>query len=1123
VARDQAGRATRMVGTNFDITQRKQAEQQAKEDKIAAEAASRSKSDFLANMSHEVRTPVNAIMGMAHLALRANPDTKQRVYLTKIETAAQRLLSIMNDILDVSKVEAGKLTLERIAFPLSEVLGNLRDVVGEMAEQKHLPIVFTVAPDVPPYLLGDPLRLGQVLINLVNNAIRFTDQGKIEVKVTVANAIAGADRPTGGALAELAFAISDTGIGLTAEHMAKLFQPFTQADTSFTRKYGGTGLGLAISKQLVELMDGTIGVESEIGVGSTFHFTATFGLAAELPERRVRASANELRSRYVLVVDDSEAGRDLLVQMLRRNGHKARAVASGEEALIVLAGSSQAGEPFDLVLMDWQLPGINGIETSRRIKGHKTLSSIPAILIVSGFERDEVMSQLNGLEIDGFLLSPVAESQLFDTIDRIFGARAGGNDGALPFTPADVARLKGCRVLLVEDNDFNCDVATEMLNDLGVSCTVALNGREAVDRVTAQSFDLVLMDIQMPVMDGLTATKLIRADPRFRDLPIVAMTAHALRGDRERSLDAGLSDHLTKPIGFERLTGSLLKWIPLNTARSSDQQARPPMLESQHGIPDQLPPFDIPAALARINGKPKLLRKLLLTFRDRYANAISELKRDLSENRPEEAQRLVHSLKSVAATLEAGELAGAASAVENTLRAGQTADLDRLIDIIQEKLDPAIAAASSIDQLNEEPMTAEPTVPKPVVASGPLSKQGPRILVIDDEPSTHDLLLDLFHDSYEVLLASDGVTGLRLAALRSPNLTLLDVLMPGMDGYEVCRRLKQEPSTKDIPVIFLTGAGDIDAETKALRLGAIDFVNKPINSAALVARVNNLMNLKKAQDELLELAAQRHLQDMEAEVERSAAKDRARTLELQMKDEFLSHVSHELRSPLSSIYLFVSLISDRLAGEISPQQDEYLRIVLENVAQMKAMVDALLDTIRMRTGSLDVRLKSTSVGDAAEYAMHALEQKAAAKIIDMSLHVGNDIGYAYADPARLRQILGILLENAVKFTPSHGRVDLKVGPLESDPGLLLLQVSDTGCGISPEHTKQIFDHLYQVDSSDTGGRVALGLGLHIAKELVKLHGGTIWVESAPEQGSHFRFTLPVYSGQPELVLTHDRA
>ncbi len=512
---------------------------------------------------------------------------------------------------------------------------------------------------------------------------------------------------------------------------------------------------------------------------------------------------------------------------------------------------------------------------------------------------------------------------------------------------------------------------------------------------------------------------------------------------------------------------------------------------------------------------------MLLTFRDQYANAISQLKRDLGEHRAEAAQRLVHSLKSVAATLEAGELAEAALAVENTLRAGQTEGLAGLIDVLEKKLAPAIAAASSIDRPNQEPMTAEPTVPQPFVASGLLSTVRPRILVIDDQVSTHELLLDVFHDGYEILLAGDGVTGLELAALSSPDLILLDVLMPGMDGYEVCRRLKKEQTTKDIPVIFLTGAVDIGAETKGLRLGAIDFVNKPINSAALVARVNNLMNLKQAQGELFQLAAQKHRQDMAAEVERLAATARAKSLELQMKDEFLSHISHELRSPLSSIYLFVTLISDRLAGEINNQQDEYLRIVLDNVGQMKAMVDALLDTIRMRTGALDVRLKSVSVCEVAEYALHTLEPKAAAKVIDISLHVGKDIGCVYADPARLRQILGILLENAVKFTPCHGLVHLEVGPLESDPGFLLVQVSDTGCGISPEHTAQIFDHLFQVNSSDTGGRVALGLGLHIAKELVTMQGGTLWVESAPEQGSHFRFTLPVYSGQPELVLTHD--
>ena len=305
--------------------------------------------------------------------------------------------------------------------------------------------------------------------------------------------------------------------------------------------------------------------------------------------------------------------------------------------------SLKAGEPFDLVLMDWRLPGMNGIETSRRIKASQSLANIPAILMVSVFERSEVMSELNGVELEGFLVSPVAESQLLDSIGKVFGGRPAADAHAPQLTSAKTARLTGRRVLLVEDNDFNRDIAAEVLSELGISFAIAVNGREAVDMVATQPFDLVLMDIQMPVMDGLTATKLIRADARFRKLPILAMTAHAMSGDRERSLDAGLNDHITKPISFEELTMSLIQWMPAGPCKPSAEQVPPPLtLPAQEGIPDRLPPFDIPAALLRNNGKPKLIRKLLLTFYDRYANAIGEFNGHLDENKDEEAQRLVH-------------------------------------------------------------------------------------------------------------------------------------------------------------------------------------------------------------------------------------------------------------------------------------------------------------------------------------------------------------------------------------------------------------------------------------------------------------------------------------------------
>jgi two-component system, sensor histidine kinase and response regulator len=1111
--RDENGLPVGVMESNNDITSLKQAEEASKRAMVEAEVANRSKSEFLANMSHEIRTPVNAITGMAHLALRANPDARQRTYLTKIDIAARRLLGIMNDILDVSKIEAGKLTLERITFSLDEALKNVRDIVGEHAAQKHLPLTFTVSPDVPRFLVGDPLRLGQILINLINNAVKFTDQGEIVVRVMVTEPPLVEGEAQNSELNMLKFSVSDTGIGLTPSQTENLFKAFSQADNSVTRKYGGTGLGLAISKQLAELMGGTIWLESECGVGSTFYFTTAFGVATEVFPQRIRASLSDLQQKTVLVVDDSSATRHSLVGMLRANGLEARAVASGEEALTALEARSQGGEPYDLVLMDWRLPGMNGIETSRRIKSSQSLRDIPAIVVFSAFERSEIMSELNGLEIEGFLASPVAESQLVNTIAKVFGARAGGDADAPRAKPAKTARLAGRHVLLVEDNDFNRDIAEEVLTELGISFTVAVNGREAVDLVATRPFDLVLMDIQMPVMDGLTATKLIRADDRFRSLPILAMTAHAMSGDRERSLDAGMNDHITKPISFDELTMSLIQWMPAGPVTPS-AEAVPPSLNmtGEDGIPDRLPPFDIPAALLRNNGKPKLIHKLLLTFHQRYANAIGELKDDLAAHKDEDAQRLAHSLKSLAAALEANQLADAAFAVEKALRAGLRETLPPLIDSLEKELAPAVAAASTILPMSSGLGDAVP-------ATDSTLRSRPAILVIDDETSVHDLLVDVFRDDYEVLEARDGATGLQVARLKSPDLILLDVMMPGLDGYEVCEQLKKDPQTKEIAVLFLTGARDVHSEIKGLLLGATDFVSKPIHSAALKARVTNQINLKMAQDDLLRLTAQRHLDDMAAAQAQAEAQDRIKSAELQMKDEFLSHISHEFRTPLASIYAFVTLISDRLAGEISEQQEEYLGIIRMNVAQMKSMIDDLLETTRIRTGRLTVRLQSVPIPETVQFAIQTLERAASAKSISISVHISEKVGAAYADKTRLRQLLVILLENAVKFTPVCGAIEMAVRSLDTDPSFLLVEVSDSGCGIAAEVLDNIFERLYQVNSSDTAGRVGLGLGLHIAKELVEKQGGKIWVESVVDKGSCFRFTVPIYCGQDSLVST----
>jgi signal transduction histidine kinase len=379
------------------------------------------------------------------------------------------------------------------------------------------------------------------------------------------------------------------------------------------------------------------------------------------------------------------------------------------------------------------------------------------------------------------------------------------------------------------------------------------------------------------------------------------------------------------------------------------------------------------------------------------------------------------------------------------------------------------------------------------------------------------LLTDVFRDDYEILTANEGMTGLLLARQRSPEVILLDVMMPGMDGYEVCERLKKEPETKEIPVLFLTGARDVHSEIKGLRLGATDFVSKPINAAALKARVTNQINLRRAQDELLRLTALKYKDDIAAVTKEAEAQDRIKSMELQMKDEFLSHISHEFRTPLASIYAFVTLISDRLAGEISEQQEEYLGIIRMNVAQMKSMVDDLLETTRIRTGRLTLRLQSVWVPEAVQYAIQTLERAASAKSIQITARIGEEVGAAYADKTRMQQLLVILLENAVKFTPVYGSIETVVRILDGDANFLLVEVFDTGCGIAAESIENIFERLYQVNSSDTAGRVGLGLGLHIAKELVEKQGGRIWVESELEKGSCFRFTVPVYSGQDLMV------
>jgi two-component system sensor histidine kinase/response regulator len=693
--RNSEGQVVRWLGTNTDISELKQAEEASKRARVEAEEANSAKSNFLANMSHEIRTPMNAIIGMTYLALRAGPAPEQRKYLSKISSAADSLLSVINDILDFSKMEAGKMELENIPFSLDEVLSNLHDIVIHAAKQKNIAVVFSVAQDVQADLMGDPLRLGQILINLVNNAIKFTEAGQVAVEVSMEETTANRTR--------LRFSVSDTGIGMSAEQVSKLFQSFNQADASHTRKFGGTGLGLAISKQLCDLMEGTLTVESEPGKGTTFFFRAEFTVASEAVLVRASGESFAPRSSSVLIVDDSQNDRQRLSGILEMNGFRAEGVSSGEEAVCEISRAFEAGDPFDLVLMDWRMPGINGIEAARLIQNRLNSPHVPAILMVTAFDRKEVMGNESNPKLSGFLVKPVKESFLLDTIADIFSREAGiqCNRPAASLrqgTTHGSASLAGRRVLLVEDNELNRDLAGELLADLGISVTMALNGREAVNRVLKEPFDLVLMDIQMPVMDGVEATRLIRADQRFSELPILAMTAHAMAGDYKKSLDAGMNDHLTKPINPNTLKKALLKWMTGKQVRSVKPGVTATgTVQGDDYLPEKLAPFDIQAVLRRTNGKPRLVRKMMLSFRNQYAHAGTDLRQLIDEGKMEEAQRFAHTLKGIARTLEAAELGDAAFAVETALRSGDVPYAEPLIERMEKMLTTAIVAAASLE------------------------------------------------------------------------------------------------------------------------------------------------------------------------------------------------------------------------------------------------------------------------------------------------------------------------------------------------------------------------------------------------------------------------------------------
>jgi signal transduction histidine kinase/DNA-binding response OmpR family regulator/HPt (histidine-containing phosphotransfer) domain-containing protein len=674
--------ALTMVGLMFAlmIHDRKRGQARLAEAKAVAENANQMKGEFLANMSHEIRTPMNAILGLSHLALKTSLSPKQMDYLTKIQSSAVSLLNLINDILDFSKIEAGKLDIESVSFDLSQVMDDVGNTVAFKARERGLELVFHIARGTPRGLIGDPFRLGQVLLNLTNNAIKFTERGEVVITVFPVEESQVENRPgtlrdpeqSASRLSEqpgktLRFSVHDTGIGMNPEQLSRLFSAFTQADGSTTRKYGGTGLGLSISRQLVGLMGGEISVTSDPGVGSTFTFTLPFLIDAE--GTRALALPRRFQALRVLVVDDNEMVRETLRTEMVAMRLSVTVASSGQAALEELKRAEGAGEaPYDLILLDQKMPDMDGPETALKIQSELGLSKQPVLFLLTGDERDEENSPTEGQGFKALLMKPISPSALFDNIVTTFGP---------PQVPAESQGytspihhpLTGAKVLVVEDNPINQQVTRELLEGWGAEVKLADGGHQALELlgVEGADFDVALMDLQMPGMGGFEATRRIRTELKNTILPIIAVTADAMERERQKCLAAGMNDHVPKPIEPDRLLATLLVWIDPKRLGTPTAPAPPKPALRVEGLPE-LPGVELTSALARVSGNVGLLRNLLNEFRASWADVTPRLQAAVEEDRLQDAVHLAHTLKGLAATLSIPDVTRAAEFLEKDLK-----------------------------------------------------------------------------------------------------------------------------------------------------------------------------------------------------------------------------------------------------------------------------------------------------------------------------------------------------------------------------------------------------------------------------------------------------------------------
>ena len=672
--RSPEGQSVGFRGILRDVTERKELEHEIMEKSRLAEEASKAKGEFLANMSHEIRTPLNGIIGMAELALDTKIDDNQKNIFHTINTEASSLQDVINEILDFSKIEAGKVDIEEVPFDLRHAIEDVANSFAHRAEQQGLDFISFLAPDVPSQLIGDPARLRQIVVNLMGNALKFTHKGEIYLKGELIEEIEDC--------AKIRFSVKDTGIGIPEDRQTTIFESFSQADGSTTRRYGGTGLGTTISKQLAEMMGGEIGVESKEGKGSTFWFTALFG--KQEGKNQISATSEfDLKNLKVLVVDNNQTNRFILMEYLKSWGCLSTEVAGGRKALTVLSDADSSKSPFDLILTDFQMPEMSGFDLAKKIKTIDTLKDVPIIVLTSAGKKGDGRN-CKEIGINGYLTKPIRQNEMRKAIVSVLGF-SRGLEAAPLVTRHSVAEnyRKEVQILLVEDYPTNQKVAMRHLNRAGYQVDLAEDGRQAVEAHKRKSYNLILMDIQMPILDGYAATREIRKiearnlEPStIRRLPIIAMTAHAIKGYREKCLEAGMDDYIPKPVKRKELLAMVLKW----TGGIDDRTIPHTSQKLETGNHQSKMPIEYERALEEFEGDEEFLMEVLEGFIGNVTSQIKLIRQAISDGDAEAVRREAHSIKGGAANLTANDLSGIAFEIENIGKSGM---LEEGIDSLQ--------------------------------------------------------------------------------------------------------------------------------------------------------------------------------------------------------------------------------------------------------------------------------------------------------------------------------------------------------------------------------------------------------------------------------------------------------